>query len=93
MTTAPDSNNSFRDSPRCLKRLSCVPSRDRRALLNNIILFLVEKSPVNINCLFACLIDCLCVSRVKKTSKTDFEVKTFLEVIRCGEFEYAVAFN
>jgi hypothetical protein len=27
---------------------------------------------------------------VKKTSKTDFEEKTFLEVIRCGEFESEV---
>jgi hypothetical protein len=43
--------------------------------------------------LFVCLLDCLCVRKVKKTSKTDFEEKTFLEVIRCGEFESAVGFN
>jgi hypothetical protein len=45
-----------------------------------LVLFLVEKSPVNINC----LLDCLCVRRVKKTSKIDFEEKTFLGLIRCG---------
>jgi hypothetical protein len=57
----------------------------RRALL---VLFLVEKSPVNINCLLACV-----SAGSKKTSKTDFEKKTFLDVIRCGEFESAVGFN
>jgi hypothetical protein len=64
--------------------------------MNAHILFLVEKSPVNINCLFACLLACLlaCLSAgSKKHRKSDFEEKTFLEVIRWGEFESAVGFN
>jgi hypothetical protein len=55
-----------------------------------VILFLVEKSPVNINCLFVCSLACLSVRRVKKASKTNFQEKTYLEVFQCWDFESEV---
>ena len=52
------------------------------------ILFLVEKSPVNINCLF----DCLSVRRVKKTLKIDFSVRVNRRVIGVEELESDLSF-
>ena len=54
------------------------------------VLFLVEKSLGNNNCLIDCLIACLCVRRVKRTLTWDFQEKTCLRVSRCGELESEV---
>ena len=55
------------------------------------VLFLVEKSLGNNNCLIDCLIACLCVRRVKKTSKKDFRQNTSYEVFQCWEHDSEVS--
>ena len=63
----------------------------------SIVLFLVEKSLGNNNCLIDCLIACLCVRRVKRTSiQDDYEAtvrKTWPEEVECGKFESEVGFD
>ena len=51
------------------------------------ILFLVEKSLRNINCLIACI-----STGSKKTSKIDFSEKTFPGVFQCEAFKSDVSF-
>jgi hypothetical protein len=67
--------------------------RNKQRLYLNISNSLSRREESSKHKLCVCLLACLCVHRVKRTSKTDFEEKTFLEVIRCGEFESAVSFN
>ena len=62
--------------------------RELRSFHPFIVLFLVEKSLTNINCLIACLY----VRRVKKHRLVTFFIRVDRRVIRVEESEYVVSF-
>ncbi len=68
----------------------------RRSFALCIVLFLVEKSPVNINCLIACLIDCVSaphwsIEELGKDRKGIFSIRVDRRVIRVEELESGVS--
>ena len=79
----------FRGS--CLERWFSASRKGQRYVTKTLVLFLVEKSLGNNNCLIDCLIACLCVRRVKKTSKNDFRQNTSYEVFQCWEHDSEVS--